>query len=40
MLSKSVIKYYYLDVYARGELPRMILGYNKIEFEDIRFDIT
>jgi len=35
---KKKIKYYYFDAYARGELPRLILGYNKVPFEDVRLN--
>jgi glutathione S-transferase len=30
------IKYYYFDVFGRGELARIILHYNKVDFEDVR----
>lgn len=35
-MDKAAINYYYFEAYGRGELPRMILGYNQIKFEDVR----
>ena len=31
------VKFYYFDLYYRGEIIRMLLNLNKVQFEDIRF---
>ena len=37
-MAEKNIKLHYFDVYSRGEPIRMILHYNKVQFEDIRIN--
>ena len=36
MAESKKAKFYYFDALGRGELPRFVLSYNGIEFEDVR----
>ena len=34
------VKFYYFDGYGRGEIIRMLLSFNKVQFEDIRYSFA
>jgi len=39
-MESKAVKLHFFDVYGRAELIRLILAYNKVPFEDIRYNIA